>query len=575
MYREVTIILLLFFGLSLKAQIGNDQISIDTRVFQKEIPEIIINSDLLLAGERLYFKVFNLAESGMTSSLSKMSYVTLRTDRDSVIFNHKLKLENGSANGSFFVPTSLATGKYSLFCYTNFSLNNEENALAKRMINIVNPFVKLPAEVQKDSTRAKELLSSNDVVENIAKQSSSNGISIFVDKPTYKRREKISLKIENPNGKFGHGNYTLSVRKVDPVKISNRSPSDGRVEIAKENVFYIPEIRGELLSGRVLTVKGNEPVTNKKVALSIPGEKYVFKTASTNVNGRFFISIDEPYETNAGIFEIDEPDKAQYKIVLDTKEFKFEGEVFPSLKLDPNLKPWLQERSIQLQIQDAYFRPDSVVVAQDSSTPFYGKLGTLFVLDDYTRFPTFEETFIEIVTLARIRKRDGKRVFEVFNPFNPYKSGPYSSAAPLLLLDGILVQDEQVLSYSAKDIESIRVFPEPYRYGPKIFRGIIDFKTKKRDFKPVLERGYIREFELLRPLPSKGYYGPDHSNMQFKRVPDYRTQLFWEPNIQLSSNEIVQTFYTSDVVGRYEIILEGYTREGKHIKLEQYFLVGE
>ena len=300
-----------------------------------------------------------------------------------------------------------------------------------------------------------------------------------MDKPSYKRREKISLKIENPSGKFGHGNYVLSVRRVDPVKISNRSPYDGRVEIVKENVFYIPEIRGELVSGRVLTVKGNEPVTNKKVALSIPGENYVFKTASTNVNGRFFISIDEPYETNTGIFEIDESDKAQYKIVLDKKEIKFKGEAFQGLKLDRNLKDWLQERSIQLQIQDAYFRPDSVVVGENPTTPFYGELGTLFVLDDYTRFSTLEETFIEIVTLARIRKRGGKNVFEVFNPFNPYKSGPFSSLAPLLLLDGVLVQDEEVLSYSAKDIESIRVFPEPYRYGPKIFRGIIDFKTKK------------------------------------------------------------------------------------------------
>ena len=111
MYREVMIILLLFFGLSLKAQIGNDQISIDTKIFPKEIPEMIINSDLLLTGEHLYFKVFNLSGSGKASSLSKMSYITLRTDRDSVIFNHKLKLENGSAHGSFFVPTSLGNRK--------------------------------------------------------------------------------------------------------------------------------------------------------------------------------------------------------------------------------------------------------------------------------------------------------------------------------------------------------------------------------------------------------------------------------------------------------------------------------
>ena len=126
MRKEIVFVVLLCFGLSLKAQIAHDQISTNVEVFQKEIPKMIINADLLLTGERLHYKFYNLTESGEISSLSKISYVSLRTDKDSIIFSHKLKLENGSAHGSFFIPTALKTGIYRLLSHTNFSLNNQE-----------------------------------------------------------------------------------------------------------------------------------------------------------------------------------------------------------------------------------------------------------------------------------------------------------------------------------------------------------------------------------------------------------------------------------------------------------------
>jgi len=572
---EILVVALLCSCLSIKAQIPYDQISESTDVFPKEIPKLVINTDILICGERLHYKVFTLVESGEISSLSKISYVSLRDERDSVVLNHKLKLERGLAHGTFFIPTSLKTGIYRLVGHTNFSLNNVENGLASRKIYIVNPYLKPPMNIQKDSTGPREVLSSK-VISDIIDSPSANGPSVFSDKSSYKKREKITLSIENPNGKFGYGNYTLSVRKIDPVKNRNPSLLKKTVVNEKDDFFYIPELRGELISGSVLTVDDNVPVADKVVALSIPGKNYIFRTAKTNNDGRFFVSIDEPYETTNSIVQIDETNREQYKLVLDKKEFEFkEKEDLPILRLDSNLKEWLEERSIQVQIENAYFKQDDrVTTVEDFAEPFYGSLGTKFVLDDYTRFPSLEETFVEVVTLARIRNKAGKNSFEVFDPFNPYKKGAYGSLYPLLLLDGILVQDaDEILEYSAKEIESIKVFPNTYRYGPKIYRGIIDFKTKGEVYEPRLDESYIKEFELTRPFPHKKFASPNHSDESYKRLPDYRTQLYWEPNIQLFVEDMTLTFYASDVTGSYEIVLEGYTDSGKHIIMNKRFIV--
>lgn len=567
--------MLLFSGLIMKAQIPNNQISAPTWVFQKEIPKVISNADYLLTGERLHYKMHNLTEFGKPSLLSNISYVSLRDDNDSILFNHKLKLQNGSAYGSFFIPTTLKTGKYWLLCYTNFSLNNKQNAVAQRSVYIVNPFVKIESHSQKDTTLlAREVLIARAVKSSID-EFDTNGFLIKTDKPSYVKREKISISIENQNGKLEYGNYVISVRKLDPLVVPDPTPLKKVIKNGEENIFYIPELRGELISGKVVTADTNEPVPNKVVALSIPGKNYIFKNAKTDFHGRFFLSIDEPYETSNSIIQIDEPNREQYQIVLDKKVFKLKEKMkLPILKLDSNLKAWLEERSIQLQIENAYFAQDSTTVVEYELKPFYDDLGTAFDLDDYTRFPSLEETFVEVISLARIRKKNDVNFFEVFDPSDPYKTRQFGSTDPLLLLDGILVYDAaDIFGYSAREIKNITVFPNTYRYGSKIYRGIIDFKTIRKNYKPSLEAPFIKEFELVKPLPQKAYATPNHSDKSYRRRPDYRTQLFWEPNVELSTEKLTRSFYASDISGTYQIIIEGYTFNGKNVIVQQQFVV--
>src|SRR5690606_40706539 len=55
---------------------------------------------------------------------------------------YKLKVENGSANGDFFIPSSLNTGIYRLIGYTNFSRNNKQDSYVQKNIYVLNTFVR-------------------------------------------------------------------------------------------------------------------------------------------------------------------------------------------------------------------------------------------------------------------------------------------------------------------------------------------------------------------------------------------------------------------------------------------------
>ena len=74
---------------------------------------------------------------------------------------------------------------------------------------------------------------------------------------------------------------------------------------------------------------------------------------------------------------------------------------------------------------------------------------------------------------------------------------------------------------------------------------------------------------LEKPTSKKSYFQPDYSNVtvDFKRIPDERSQLLWMPNFNLTTDTTTVEFYTSDQVGAYEIILEGFSFSGKPVRV--------
>lgn len=566
----------MLFGLFAVAQIPRTEVAVDTKVFPKETVQLSINSNMLLAGELLQYKAYSLNAANRKSNLSKVLYVSMRNENDSVVFTHKLKVKKGTAPGDFFIPSSLKTGIYRLIGYTNFSRNNNQDAFVEKNIYVINSFVKTEKITGKSMDTV--LLKKTTEFKSQEALKSQLGSQITTDKLIYGFREKVTVNIQNLSGN-NQGNYVLSVRKINPIEISDKSKNTSKPKLSES--FYIPEIRGEIISGSVLTKTDNRPVANKEVSLTIPGKNYVFKIAKTNSNGRFFFSVSEDYNAEKSIIQLNETkaNAINFNLVLDKKDFELGISDASLLKLDPAMKDWLEERSVQMQIENAYYdtKKDSIL-NNDTDALFYNNLGTLFLLDDYTRFPSVRETFIEVVTLAAIRGSGGSNSrFVVNNEYDPNGTANFNDIPPLVLMDGMqILNNNDLINYNSREIKSIRVINKPYRFSPKIFSGIIAVETKKGDFVPSKDEEYIVELNLPPTVKDKKYFRPNYSqNTVNSRIPDYRVQLLWQPDFVISKGVGSTTFYTSDVGGVFEILLEGYSEEGTYTSTKNYFTVTE
>jgi hypothetical protein len=123
-----------------------------------------------------------------------------------------------------------------------------------------------------------------------------------------------------------------------------------------------------------------------------------------------------------------------------------------------------------------------------------------------------------------------------------------------------------------ENVYKISIITGGYFYGSNVYNGVISFITKNNDFVSKASGDYILRPEMIRPLKNKVYYKPDYTDTaKYARIPDYRYQIAWIPELILDKNENVISFYTSDVSGTFEIVLEGFTTEGIPISMRKIF----
>ena len=566
-------------GYSSYGQVGSNNLS----HFKGDIPEekisLTVNDSIIIAGGELYYKLYCLLDgNNELSTFSKVAYVELIGDNNVVLFTHKHRLKKGITYGDFFVPPTVKTGNYKLVAYTKWMNNNPDNSFFKQDINIINPFIsEKNATINTDSlqTAQIEIAKTNKQVS----VKSEDGINILSDLSIYKTRSKATITIDNVLGESNYGNYAISVRKVSSIEAIRNNGTKRSVSKNEPlyNIKFIPEVRGEIISGKVVTKQDGRFVPNKIVALSIPGSNYVYKNVKTDLSGRFYFNVYENYNDNKANIQVVDDKKEEYSIVLDDITFKHNHELdFKNITLNTNIKDWLIQQSVYDQIENAYhdFKQDSLIVKKPNAL-FYGNSTAEYKLDDYTRFPTLKETFVEIIKEAAIREDKESYKFKVYN-YNERTVG-FPTFEPLVLFDGVLIQNgNDIIDYDANKIDKINIVMGIYFYGPSIYNGIVDIKSKKGDFRYNDNKDGMLNFNLSALKSSKKYYMPNYNSDslgKLDRIPDYRVQLLWLPEIYLNCNKKTVELYTSDVEGTYEILLEGFTLKGKHVVSKQYIEV--
>jgi len=141
---------------------------------------------------------------------------------------------------------------------------------------------------------------------------------------------------------------------------------------------------------------------------------------------------------------------------------------------------------------------------------------------------------------------------------------------PAILVDGIPM--ETLDDISPDMVESIDVLKYAMAAGLGVRggNGIISITTRKGGANSEIEKFNQTVYNPLGYQKPVEFYAPKYETLQAKQspIPDYRTTIFWQPDIVISEDQEEATFefYTSDFPTTYSVVIEGLTTDGKIVR---------
>jgi hypothetical protein len=333
---------------------------------------------------------------------------------------------------------------------------------------------------------------------------------------------------------------------------------------SKPTFTFLPEYEGHIITGKISPKIAGLRDTGINVYLSVPGKNFKFSNSYSTTSGLIRFNVEKFYGSREIIAQTNSAD-SNYRVFIDNpfSEQYTEGTV-DVIKLGPELADKILLRSIGAQAQSIY-KPERennfMLPVSYDTTQFYGKPFKQYYLDAYTRFPTMEEVMREYVKEVHVRKRDKNFYYEVFNePYITYFNNP-----PLVLIDGVPVFNvNKIIEMDPLKIERIDITATKFYRGSHEYDGIVSYSTYDGDLNSYQldPNSLVVEYDGLQL--QRQFYSPQYeTNQQFlSRLPDYRNILYWSPNFKTRNNKQDISFYTSDLPGKYIVVIQGISDSG-------------
>jgi hypothetical protein len=381
----------------------------------------------------------------------------------------------------------------------------------------------------------------------LALTSDLNGI---VESPEYYLSDDAAVKEATDNLMLTHG-----WRRFDWKKLLQN----------KFTFEHVPEIRAHIVKGKVTDAQG-KPVQNVLAYLASPSKLVQLNAARSNARGEVNFEMNDFWGQRKLIGQLNKETDSLLTIAISDPFSKELNEFIRPFSIVENVEGDLELRSISMQVQDIYYRDmgDRIInKPKNDSTSFFGKADKTYNLDDYTRFPLLEEVMREYVPDVFVRKRrDGFHFMMVNTLWNKM-----FDREPMVMLDGVPVFDlDKLMAFDPRLIKRLEVIPRYFYLGPLRINGVVSYSTYQGDLQgfELDPKAVVIDYEGLQL--HREFYLPKYEagKQRNSRMPDQRFALYWEP-IVLTDEKGNKTleFFTSDVSGKYIVVVEGMTAEGQ------------
>lgn len=361
-------------------------------------------------------------------------------------------------------------------------------------------------------------------------------------------------------------------------------------EIKKFDEFDDNEIlisEGFTISGNVTYSKRKTPLSNTNIFLSTDKSGLLFTT--TDEAGNFtFNNID--YTDSTGlIFKVDtRKTKRKYNFLFNditwikqkfppVEHIKEEPKEYTALEENYTLKQKLME------VYDfdgrTYYLKDAVIEAEKlknpliDESPYSSPFNDKVLLDSVnlgatpTTFDIITRSFPGIV--ARVEQ--DKATLQIRAVVRK-RSGSGGQQNVALYMDNIQIRPDDLMTYSPENIYSIELLEDNNAaiLGFEGQNGALLITSRK-----VIKNKdkFIRSDFIVKRLKGyqqyKEFYHPVHSEKQEIYIPDRRSTLYWNPNINSETESL--TYYNHDNPALIKVIMEGFTKQGKPFRQTAFY----
>lgn len=325
---------------------------------------------------------------------------------------------------------------------------------------------------------------------------------------------------------------------------------------------FLPEHDGHLITGKMSSTVAGAPLKDVVAYLSVPGKRVQLFAANSDSTGKITFNTTQLYGPGEIVAQTNTERDSAYRIdIFSPFSEQVSAYSEPEFQLLPAMRRAVEEHSLAVQVQNTYsgnkirnfFNPGV------DSSGFYAVPYKTYLLDNYTRFTTMEEVLREYVREVWVTRSQKRYHIKVLNG-NGFLDGD-----PLVLLDDVPVFNiDKVMAIDPLKVRKLEDVPYRYYWGPSVHEGILSFTTYKGDLGGVEidPHAVVLDYEGLQL--QREFYAPVYDTGTSKsRLPDFRTTLYWAPEIKAGLQQKNQvSFYTSDIPGKYIGVVQGITDWG-------------
>ena len=471
-------------------------------------------------------------------------------------------------------------------------LDSKMNPLSERLV-----FVNNDDQAKVDYNTNKDVYSSRSLVENTVRLTDNEGnplqgsfsVSVTDDKEVRPDSSSILTnllltsdlrgRIENPSHYFSKDttlenklSYLLDLLMMTQGWRRYNVSGLLRGEFTHTSSFLEA---GSVISGVVKRVISGKPDSGVEVSALSTTDDYVEMTV-TDKEGRFYLQQCElPDSSSITVSISSKKAKKLSELLLDPETFPsrttlppIENEAFDQDLMTSYVEKSEQRYSNENGMRDIYLDEVIVTAKRKNKPGFY--LGPDLTITEEQIDNATDGMLINKLKTFGLKIRRSEYGDEII--YFPHVSSSDNSVPqePLIFVDDNLVDTYFIKTLYFHDVAQIDILKRRKSVtGDADANGVISIHLRKDVHPRYSLLSHIKKAEPFLGYQKRvEFYSPRYDTPETLKnfIPDLRTTIHWQPNVQADSNGIASfNFYTADSETSYSVVIEGITSDGKII----------